>query len=90
MLLVLAGLLVWWVIPTVSDSYDCHSDWDGVPVIGGLLAMLCGLTTAYMGVKESDEPRSWANSVTFAGVALVLCAIAAFGQTVGSARCEPS
>jgi hypothetical protein len=89
--LVVAGLLAFWVTPTIQDSYECRSDWSGLVLLGGLLTGAIGVVVSGGNLQRARNTRSW--PVVLAGVALILCGIAAFYlyvKTEGSYRCEPS
>jgi hypothetical protein len=93
-LLVLAGLVVFWVTPIVERSFDCRNTVTLLIPVMGSVAAVGGGAIVVVGSLRAFDARSWPSAlVVFAGVALIVCAAAAiylYTQTWGSAYCDPS
>jgi hypothetical protein len=95
-LLAMAGLVVFWVTPTVDASMDVsfHCD-DGLGDLaggGGICALLAGVVIVLVSCKRAIAAGSWSSAlVVLAGMALILLGFASmylYGETWGSEGCS--
>jgi hypothetical protein len=92
-LLAFAGLLYFAITPAFERSFQsCYSDLGSLVLIGSLFALLAGAAFAVIGFRRAWDAESLPSAlVAFAGVALVLCAVAVMrlhALTWGSEGCH--